>query len=59
MTFQLIYFAAERDEALEERLSALGETETRSGETRKAFLLALSEAFPPCRRRCPAGWACL
>lgn len=45
MTFQLIYFAAERDEALEERLSALGETETRSGETRKAFLLALSEAL--------------
>lgn len=44
MTVELIYFAAPRDPALEERLAAACAA-PRTGETRKAFLLALSEAL--------------
>ena len=48
MTLELIYFAVPRNPALEKRLAATGCAEPRSGDTRKAFLLALSEALAGC-----------
>lgn len=45
MNVELIYFAAQPSAALEERLSALGVTSTRTGQTRREFLVALSEAL--------------